>query len=75
MSPRVGIPQTDGIVVTPSAATCDSVCIGTERHTMDTTRIPSERADMSTRVSIPQADGIVPTSTCDSVSIRTKRYA
>ena len=76
---RDAIPQTDGLVRTPTG---ESGAIGTECHTIDRTFMPIDCRRMPykcllvvTRDAIPQADGIVPTPIGEGGAIRAKRDA
>ena len=69
---RGGIPQTDGLVITP---TCERPSIRAERDATDIIRMLREGLLGRARGGIPQSDGRVPTPTCERPSIRTERDA
>ena len=71
MLTRHGIPQADGIVITP---TCKCFTIRTKRNTIDVTCMSSEGVFVLTRHGIPQADGIVrpPAATCQRFAVQAE---
>ena len=68
-TPRVGIPQTGGAVITPAG---DDRPIRTKRYAGDPSLMPSERVDFAPRVGIPETEGVVITTGCDGIAIGTK---
>ena len=66
-----GIPQADGIVLTP---TSKGGAIRTERNAPDIFRMPNEGGEYFTGDSIPQMDGL-PTPTGEGGTIRTENNA
>ena len=60
--PRVGIPQSNSIIITP---TCEGIPIGTERYAPERIRMPGEGTYEIPRVGIPQSNSIIITCTCE----------
>ena len=67
--PRDGIPQTDGLIPTP---TCKDLTIWTEGDALNLSCMPGERPLVFARGNIPQTDGLVRTPACEGRTIRTE---
>ena len=71
MVTRVDIPETSGVVITPS---CQRVAIGTKRYASEPMRMPGDCAERATCVDIPETGSVVTTRGCEDRAIWTKCY-